>query len=382
MIPQANPLAGFNDETFEFLEAARRVLESGWYILGDEVAAFEKEFALWSGIAHVVGCANGTDAIELALRALGAGPGKVVFTVSHTAVATVSAIERAGAVPWMVDVEGERLTMSPPSLESALRECREKHPELTPWAILPVHIYGQPADMAPLLAIAGNNGLLVVEDCAQSHGALYKGRITGGMGDAGAFSLYPTKNLGAFGDAGLVATNNSELAEKMRAMRQYGWVRRYISDFSGINSRMDPMQAAFLRIKLKRLDRDNDSRRRLAGIYDKLLAPALSMGLRICTPADGARHVYHQYVVRTGRRDELQRWCSSRGIGTAVHYPVPVHQQPAYLDRNRYPVSAEGLPETEKAARQVLSLPMYPQLSGNEVRVAAECIMEWMRPAS
>ena len=380
MIPQANPKAGFDAAAPEFLEAARRVLASGWYILGEEVASFERNFAAWCNVAHGIGCANGTDAIELALRALGAGPGKVVFTVAHTAVATVAAVERAGALPWLVDVDAERLTMCPVALERAIRACRERA-GVEAFAVLPVHIYGQPADMDALLPVARSQGLFVAEDCAQSHGALYKGRMTGSMGQVAAFSLYPTKNLGAFGDAGIVLTDDAELAERMNCLRQYGWKERYISAVSGINSRMDPVQAAFLNIKLGRLEQDNAARRRIAALYDELLTPLARAGvIRICTPAPDVLHAYHQYVIRTPRREALQAWCGTRGVGTAVHYPAPVHLQPAYLDRQRFPVSAadgEGLPHTEQAAAEVLSLPLYPQLGDDDVRRVAQTVLDW-----
>lgn len=384
MILQANPKAGFTAAKVEFLEAAARALDSGWYILGEEVESFEKEFAAWSGVPHAVACANGTDAIELILRGMGIGAGDVVFTVSHTAVATVAAVERAGATPWMVDVEAERLTMSPAALESAVTQCRAARPDLRPKAVMPVHIYGQCADMDALSGIAAAHGLALIEDCAQAHGAENKGRKAGQMSQAAAFSLYPTKNLGAFGDAGIVITPEAALAEEMRCLRQYGWRERYISAVSGINSRMDPLQAAFLRIKLVGLDEDNAARRRIAAKYDELLSPLEDKGLlAICRPFSDNLHVYHQYVIRVERRDELAAYCREHGVGSAVHYPVPVHEQPAYLDRTRFPLGgvegppAPELPESERAAREVLSLPMYPQLSEAEVEEVAAVIRAW-----
>lgn len=380
MILQANPGAGFFADEQEFLQEAQRVLASGWYILGEEVERFERNFAAWCGAAHGIGCANGTDAIELCLRALGAGPGKVVFTVSHTAVASVVAIERAGAVPWMVDVEDGTLTMSPDSFEEALLACRSQRPELEPFAVLPVHLYGLPVDMDRILDIAARNGLRVVEDCAQSHGAVYKGRVTGTMGCMASFSLYPTKNLGAFGDAGIVLTNDQSLADAVKELRQYGWRERYISACSGMNSRMDPLQAAFLGVKLKRLHADNARRRQIAAMYDELLAPLVKNGrISLCKGQAHSEHVYHQYVILTDDRDGLQAFCREQGVGTAVHYPMPVHQQPAYLDRQRFPLAGAGLPVTEAAASTVLSLPMYPQLADDDIRRVADVVVAWGR---
>jgi dTDP-4-amino-4,6-dideoxygalactose transaminase len=378
MIYQANPKAAYEADAAAFLEAARRVLESGCYILSEEVSAFERNFAKWCGAGQAVGCASGTDAIELILRALDVKPKCVVFTVAHTAVATVAAIERAGAVPWMVDVENPRLTMDAEALAEAVSQCQSSRPDLSPWAVLPVHIYGQPADMDSLGVVAKKNRLWLLEDCAQSHGACYGETMTGRFGFAAAFSFYPTKNLGAFGDAGLVLTDDDSLAEKLTHLRQYGWKERYISLVSGLNSRLDPLQAAFLNIKLKSLEADNGTRRRLAALYDSLLAPLEEAGkLTIVKPAPNVSHVYHQYVIRTKRRDELKDFCLSRNIGTAVHYPVPIHLQPAFIDRTAYPLAAKGLPETEAAAREILSLPMYPQLSDEEVRTVAETILSW-----
>lgn len=385
MIAQANPGAAYQATREALLYAVQEVLESGWYILGDKVELFEKQFAEWCGVAHGVGCANGTDAIELMLRALGAGSGKVVFTVSHTAVATVAAVERAGATAWLVDVEDISLTMSSLSLQQAVEECRILRPDLEPWGVLPVHLYGQPADMDALAAVADQNGLVLMEDCAQSHGARYQGRRTGGMGRAGAFSLYPTKNLGAFGDGGIVLTDDEALADNMRILRQYGWKERYISAVPGINSRLDPLQAAMLVVRLEGLEADNAARRHLAALYDDLLGAipfAMERGLRICHPVGEVEHVYHQYVVRMPHREDLRRFLAGHDIGTAVHYPVPVHLQPAYMDRKRTPVTGGSLPVTERAASDVLSLPMYPQLGEAAVREVCAAIANWMEASA
>lgn len=381
MVLHANPGAAYQAAKEPLLNAVRDVLESGWYILGEQVELFEKRFAAWCGVAQGVGCASGTDAIELMLRALGAGPGQVVFTVSHTAVATVAAVERAGATAWLVDVDDASLTMSSVSLRQAVDECLSRRPDLEPWAVLPVHVYGQPADMDALAAVATRHGLALLEDCAQSHGARYQARRTGGLGRAGAFSLYPTKNLGAFGDAGIVLTNDETLADAMRVVRQYGWRERYISAVPGINSRLDPLQAAMLMVRLESLEADNAARRRLAALYDELLENiphAAERGLHIHHPEGDVEHVYHQYVVRTDRRESLRRFLAEQGIGTAIHYPVPVHLQPAYADRNRMPVTGGSLPTTERAASEVLSLPMYPQLEEADVRAVCAAVAAWV----
>jgi dTDP-4-amino-4,6-dideoxygalactose transaminase len=363
-IPQTDPRAGYLEQQAEIDAAISRVLASGWYILGGEVEAFETAFASWLGVAHAVGVGSGTDAIELALRACGIGAGDLVFTVSHTAVATVAAIERAGAVPVLVDVEPGRFAMDPAALEAALR----RPPLGRPAAILPVHLYGEPAELAAIIELARAYGLRVIEDCAQSHGALYRGRPTGSFGDIACFSFYPTKNLGALGDAGITATDDAGLATALREIREYGWRERYVSAIAGINSRLDPIQAAILGVKLPRLGADNTRRQAIAARYDDGLA-GLPLALP-CRRADTA-HVYHQYVVRSPARDPLREYLRAAAIGTGIHYPAPVHVQPAYRGRlAEYPA---GLPETTRVAGEILSLPMYPQLADNAVdRVIAE----------
>jgi dTDP-4-amino-4,6-dideoxygalactose transaminase len=269
MILQSNPKANFLAHEAEIRSAIARALESGWYILGGEVAAFEKEFAAFLGARHVVGVGNGTDALALVLRACGIGPGDAVITVSHTAVATVAAIELTGASPVLVDVEPETFTMDVNCLEEAIRESVSKKLRLK--AIVPVHLYGHPADMAAIMEIARRHGLRVIEDCAQAHGAVISGKMTGTFGDAAAFSFYPTKNLGALGDGGAVATDDPALAEKISQLREYGWKNR-ISQYAGLNSRLDEIQAAILRVKLKYLSAENARRREIAKLYDILLS--------------------------------------------------------------------------------------------------------------
>jgi len=284
--------------------------------------------------------------------------------VSHTAVATVAAIERAGAVPVLVDIEPGGFTMDPASLAAALRAP----PPGRPAAVLPVHLYGEPADLAPILEIARRHGLYLIEDCAQSHGAVYRGRPTGSFGDIACFSFYPTKNLGALGDAGMTATDDAELAVALRERREYGWRDRYVSARVGINTRLDPLQAAILGAKLPRLADDNARRRAIAARYDSGLA---GLPLELPRRRGDCGHVFHQYVIQTGQRDLLREHLRAAQIGTVIHYPVPVHLQPAYQGRlGEFPA---GLPATTRAAREILSLPIYPQLSSAAVdRAIAE----------
>lgn len=353
-IPQTDPRAGYLEHQAEIDAAIARVLTGGQYILGREVEAFEAAFASWLGVGYAVGAGSGTDAIELALRACGIGAGDLVFTVSHTAVATVAAVERAGAVPVLVDIEPGGFTMDPAALEAALR----RPPPGRPAAVLPVHLYGEPAELAAILELAHVHGLRVIEDCAQSHGALYRGRPTGGFGDITCFSFYPTKNLGALGDAGMTATRDPGLATALREIREYGWRDRYVSAIPGINTRLDPIQAAILGIKLPHLAADNARRQSIAMRYDEGLG-GLPLGLPR-RQAD-ATHVYHQYVVRSRARDALREHLRAARIGTGIHYPVPAHLQPAY--RGRFAEYPEGLAETARAAGEILSLPIYPQLA-------------------
>jgi dTDP-4-amino-4,6-dideoxygalactose transaminase len=360
-IPQTDPRAGYLAHRAEIDEACRRVLESGRYILGPEVDAFEREFAAYLVVRFGVATASGTDALELALRAVGVGPGDVVLTVSHTAVATVSAIVQCGAVPLFVDIDPATFTMDANRLEDSIRRHRaaadfdQSYPPLK--AIVPVHLYGHPADMPAIMDIARRHGLAVVEDCAQSHGAAILGRKTGAWGDLAAFSFYPTKNLGAFGDGGMIVTGNEDWANRCRSMREYGWDTSRVSQTHGQNSRLDELQAAILRVKLRHLDTDNAQRSRIASIYDRLL-DRTSLVLPATRP--GATHVYHQYVVRSSTRDLLRNHLQHQGIGTAVHYPLAVHQHRAYRP---FAVPSGPLPETERAAALVLSLPMYAQLA-------------------
>ena len=362
-IPLVDLKAAYRRLQAEIDAAAARVLAGGWYILGPEVRAFEEEFAAYLGLADAVGVASGTDALMLALRALGIGPSDEVITVAHTAVATVAAIELAGATPRLVDIDPTTYTLNPALLAAAITPRTR--------AIIPVHLYGGPADMDAILAVARAHDLAVVEDCAQAHGARYKGRMVGTMGDVAAFSFYPTKNLGALGDGGAVATNRPDVAGRLRLLRQYGWRERYVSDVAGYNSRLDELQAALLRVRLRHLDAENDARRRLAATYDAALA-GLPLA-RLSTAGDN-RHVYHLYVIATTDRDALAARLAAQGIGTGVHYPVPVHLQPAYAHLGYAPGS---LPATEAAARAILSLPMYPDLPAAGVETVAMAIADF-----
>jgi len=355
-IPQMRPGAFFEEHRQEVMHAVARVLESGWYILGGEVDAFEKEFAQHFNFGRAVGVANGTDAIALALRSIGVGSGDRVATVSHTAVATVAAIEMVGAVPVFVDITSDTYTIDPAAL---VRTLEARGPIK---AVIAVHLYGHPADIPAILQIANRFGVRVVEDCAQSHGAKLDGLFTGGMGDVATFSFYPTKNLGAFGDGGMVVAGDAERVEQVRRLRQYGWGSRYVSDVAGVNSRLDELQAAILRVRLPYLDAGNQRRAAIAGAYDKALA---GTGLVLPSKRAGATHVYHQYVVRHPGRDRFQARLKSNGIGTNIHYPVPVHRQPAYA--GRCDIDPSGLNITDAVATQILSLPMYPELSDDMV---------------
>jgi dTDP-4-amino-4,6-dideoxygalactose transaminase len=369
MIPSANPGAAYRAAKEEIDAAVARVLNSGYYILGKEGAEFETEFAGWQGAGRAIGCANGTDALALILRGLGIGRGDAVATVSHTAVATVAAIEMVGAVAVLVDVEPDHQTLDPDELSRVLANPPAGLPAIR--AVIPVHLYGQSADLGAITAICERHGVALIEDCSQAHGATYQGRKVGTFGRAAAFSLYPTKNLGGLGDGGIIATDDPALAEKVAALRQYGWNdrNRYVSELSGINSRLDEMQAAILKVMLKHLDVRNARRGAIAAAYDD--------ALRLCRLAPpprraGCAHVFHQYVVRSAERDTLRARLREFGIGTGIHYPVPVHLQPAYIGRVALGPSACRM--TEHLSQEVLSLPMYPELTDAQIDRTCEAL--------
>jgi dTDP-4-amino-4,6-dideoxygalactose transaminase len=341
--------------------ALRRVLDRGWFILGEEGEAFEKEFATRVGAPHAVGVASGTEAIALALMALGIGPGDEVITVSATAVPTAAAIRQAGASPVFVDID-EAMTLDPARIEAALGPRTR--------AILPVHLYGQPADMARILDVAARHELAVVEDASQAHGAAFEGKPAGTLGAVGCFSFYPSKNLGALGDAGILVTHDDRLAGRVRSLRNYGQTRRDVAERTGINSRLDEVQAAILRVKLPRLLPWTERREALAAGYGGRLRDREAAGsLALPWPRKGCRHAYHLYAVRVERRDALRAFLDARGIDTLVHYPTPVHRQPAYADAR---VGPGGLARTEAWAETTLSLPLYPEMTDVEAARVAE----------
>jgi dTDP-4-amino-4,6-dideoxygalactose transaminase len=365
MILCANPRAQYLAHKHEIDAAIAAVLERGFYVLGEEVRAFEREFAAYVGVNHAIGVGSGTEALHIALAALGIGPGDEVITVAHTAVATVSAIEMCGATPVFVDIDPQTYSLDPTKLAARITSRTR--------AVVPVHLYGRALDLDPIFELANKHGLAVIEDCAQAHGARRGGVRAGARGSFGCFSFYPTKNLGCIGDGGMIVTNDAELATRARRAREYGWADRYVSQTRGWNSRLDEIQAAVLRVKLRTLDADNAARCERASQYDAALR-----GTHLELPAwnaDGS-HVFHLYVVRSRERDRLQSALKEAGIGALVHYPVPIHLQPAYVGRF---AGSEALPETERAAREVLSLPMYPELSPAEASTVAAQIHSFER---
>lgn len=349
----------------EVLGAIERVCASQHYVLGEEVEAFERELAAFCGAAHAVGCASGTDALWLALLAARVSPGDQVITTPLSFFASASAIVRAGGRPVFVDVDPHTLNLDPTQVEKLLRAGRSTHLR----ALLPVHLYGQCADMEALQRLADEFQLALVEDAAQAIGAAWNGRRAGSMGVTAAFSFYPSKNLSAYGDAGIVTTNNPDFAERMRRLRNHGSPKRYLHEEFGWNSRLDAIQAAVLRVKLPYVEKWNQQRRERAANYDRLLiqsglTSASGNGpVRVLASAPHAHHVFHQYVVRVQRRDDLRHFFAERKIGTEVYYPVPLHRQPVF----EYLGYSEGdLPESENAAREVLALPMFPELTESE----------------
>lgn len=326
-----------------------RVSEKGPYILGPEVASFEEEFAAYHGLSYAVGVGSGTDALALTLKAFDIGPGDEVITVSHTALATVAAIVMAGSTPVLVDVD-HYYTMDPTKIEAEITTKTK--------AIIPVHIYGQPCDMDQILEIARKHKLIVIEDCAQAHGATYKGKKVGTIGDAGCFSFYPTKNLGALGDGGGIITNRDFIAERLKRLRQYGWNGDRIAVESGVVSRLDELQAAILRVKLRHLDADNQRRQKIADKYGDSLTGS-SLLLPDIRP--GCQHVFHLYVVRSKNRDQWKKkLADSFNIEAGIHYAYPAHTHPGYKDKIK--ISKKGLSLTEAISQEVLSLPIYPEL--------------------
>ncbi len=363
MIFFSNPKAQYLTHKVEIDAAINAVLSGTRFVLGQNVTSFEEEFAKYIGAGHVVGVGNGTDALCLALRALGIGPGDEVIAPSHTAVATVAAIGMAGVTPVLVDVSPDYYTPSPQAVEQAVTDRTR--------AVIAVHLYGQPADMDEILRVASRHKLEVVEDCAQAHGALYKGQRVGSIGDIGCFSFYPTKNLGALGDGGAVATSDSATASRLRKLRQYGWDKNQISHEPGWNSRLDELQAAVLRVKLRHLDVDTEKRRVIARKYDEAF-----QGFPVVCPLvrDGCSHVYHLYVVAVDQRNDLVQFLKEHNIVAGIHYQTPVHKMPTYHDCLPAGVN---LSLTDALADQVLSLPIYPELTDNEQDQVISVIREF-----
>ena len=366
-IAQADPGAGYLASKRQIDEAVARVLASGSYILGPECGAFEAEFSAFVGAPFALGCGSGTDALVLALKALGIGPGDSVATVSHTAVATVAAIELAGAEPVLLDVEADTYTLDPEELETVLARPAQGGPPIR--AVIPVHLYGQPATIDTICELAARRGVPVIEDCAQAHGAAFRGRQVGRWGTAAAFSFYPTKNLGALGDAGAVVVADEALAGRVKALRQYGWGEDRISARTGGNSRLDELQAAVLRVKLARLDADNARRQAIASAYDRALG---HWATGVPSRRPDRTHVFHQYVLRRPDRDDFCRQLQEQGVGTAIHYPVPVHLQPAY--RGRVRLGPRRCSRTERLATEILSLPMHPHLTKEQTNQVSQAL--------
>lgn len=343
------PVAQYSCLKNEILAAIKHVCESNHYILGPEVEAFENEFSNYNNVKYCIGVGSGTDALIFAMRALGIGRGDEVITVSHTALATVAAIIATGATPVLIDIEENFYTMDPNKIESVITEKTK--------AIIPVHLYGQPCDMQPILAIAEKYKLKVIEDCAQATGAEYHKQKIGTFGDVGCFSFYPTKNLGGIGDGGAIITNSESVAEKVAALRQYGWDKNRVAQATSTVSRLDELQAAILRVKLKYLDQQNSNRREIANTYNKLFSDSV-----IQTPSVRKQvlHAYHLYVIRTNRRAQLQKILKEHGINTVIHYKEAVHHHPAYQHLVRIP---EKLQITEAILSEIVSLPIYPELT-------------------
>jgi dTDP-4-amino-4,6-dideoxygalactose transaminase len=362
MIPFVDLKAQYNGIKDEINTAVLNVLDSTQFILGDEVTAFEEEFATYCHAQHGVALNTGTSALHLALLAAGVGPGDEVITVPFTFVATVAAIAYTGATPVFVDIDPVSYTMDVNQIEKAITAKTK--------AIMPVHLYGQPVDMDPIVEIARRHRLTVIEDAAQAHRSEYKGRRLGGIGEIGCFSFYPGKNLGAYGEGGMAVTNNAEYAQKMRMLRDWGQEGRYNHVMKGYNYRMDGIQGAILRVKLRYLDRWTEARRTHASQYDALLA---NSGLKTPVAMPYGHHVYHVYAVRVPEREALQQKLNAQGIQAGIHYPIPVHLQKAFADLGH---QKGDFPESELVATEVLSLPMYPELSEEQVRLIATAVCE------
>ncbi len=363
-VPLVDLRAAFEPVREQVFREFAAILDGMQLFQGPNTRAFEEEFAAYCGAAHGLGVSNGTDALLAALLACGVGPGDEVIAPAHTFFATIEAIVHTGAVPVLADVERDTLTLDPEAVREAITDRTR--------AIVPVHLYGQAADMDPILAIARDRGLRVVEDAAQAHGARYKGRRCGSLGDAAAFSFYFTKNLGAVGEGGFVATSDAAVAEQVRLLRHHGHVSKFEHAIVGYNLRLDELQAAVLRAKLPRLDAGNARRRAHAAHYDRLFAGS-PVRVPMCRP--GNEHVYHVYAARTPRRDELAAYLGEHGVGTGIHYKNPGHLQPAL---RRHPHRAGDMKVTVEACRELISLPMYPELTDEQVEYVAARVLEFV----
>jgi len=366
------------EETHKLWE---EILESMYLYLGPNVQKFEKEFALFNKVKYCVGVGTGTEAVHLAIRSLGIGEGDEIITSSHTFFATIEAISHAGTYPVLIDIDPQWYTLSPEAVSNYIESycikekngLKDKKTGKIIRAILPVHLYGHPADMDALREIADEYNLMLIEDSAQAHGAEYKGKKTGVLGDVAAFSFYFSKNLGAFGEGGAVTTSNEEYANRLRRLREHGQKDKYHHESIGYNSRLDELQAAVLRCKLKLLNKWNDRRRAIASFYNDALN---SLPLKTPTEAEWAHHVYHLYVVRSTRRDELFKYLKEKGIGCGIHYPIPCHLQEAM---KKYGYKEGDLPQTEKIAKEVLSLPMHPHLREDDTLRVVKTIREFYK---
>jgi dTDP-4-amino-4,6-dideoxygalactose transaminase len=381
-VPFLDLKAQFRQIEHEVVPMVKEAMENAAFIGGPQVSGFEAEFAAFCDSKYCVGVNSGTDALRFALLAAGIGPGDEVITVPHTFIATTEAVSQVGARPVFVDIDPKTYNIDPNRLEDYLRKRLDgnktstQHPapstQPRPKAVIPVHIYGQPADMDPILEMARKNNLVVIEDACQAHGALYKGKKAGSLGIAGCFSFYPGKNLGAYGEGGAVVTQSEDMADKIRMIRDHGQAKKYYHDLEGYNGRLDAIQAGVLRIKLKRLAAWNESRRQNAAYYDQLLSKI--PGVTIPLQSEHATSVYHLYVILVDDRDGLQKHLSEKGVGTGLHYPVPLHLQKAYANQG---YKKGDFPVTESMASRLLSLPMFPELTKEQIEYVASSIEEF-----
>jgi len=364
-IPLVDLKRQYRDIQKEVNAALGEALKRCDFILGQDLQLFEGEFSRYCGSKYGIGVASGTDALYLALRAYDIGEGDEVITSANTYIATTLAISYCNAKPILIDIDPATYNIDPSKIESAITPKTK--------AIIPVHIYGQMADMKPILDIAKKHNLRVIEDASQAHGATYKGNISGSMGDAACFSFYPGKNLGAYGDGGMIVTNDKKLVEKLKMLRNYGQRVKYYNDFRGYNSRLDTVQAAILRVKLKYLDRWSEERRQAAAEYTKLLK---NSDIKSPITAKGNTHVYHLYLIQTDKRDELQKWLKDKEIATQIYYPVPIHLQNAYKDMGW----KEGdFPITENLSKRNLALPLFPEIKKEEIEYVASAVLEFFK---